>query len=228
MTGVDEDQSRVRAKVRLGHVNARLRRRRSISPTVRTSAEKDPSRTRERTSVRANYGRPGVVAYPLYIPLNISRCTFDRWWSSTRRWRIRTIVFWKRMRCVRSRGVKWTFFTFCRPPRRRGVPAEWKTIRLYRIFHSLERAVVRLCNSGYWGRLWASRTATSFVDDSFAASFHLNERYGFAWQLEATHDYTDFVLCQSFCAFWRIIYDWATYWSKLRYSALILSQLKGG
>ena len=50
----------VRAKVRLGHVNDRLRRRRSISPAVRTSAEKDPPRTRERTSARARI--TGVLA----------------------------------------------------------------------------------------------------------------------------------------------------------------------
>lgn len=76
------------------------------------------------------------------------------------------------MRHVRSRGVKWTFFAaYRRPPRRRGVPPEWKTIRLYRIFHSLKRTVVRLCGSGYRGRLRASRTATSFDDNNFDDNF---------------------------------------------------------
>lgn len=174
----------VRAKVRLGHVNARLHRRRSISPAVRTSAEKDPPRTRERTSARVRITgvlvSAGASNSAQYIPLNVSQCALDRRRSSTRRRRIRAIVFRKRTRrCsrrARSRGVKWTLFAFGRPPRRRDVPPEWNTIRLYRIFHSLERAVVRLCGSGYRGQLRASRTATRFDDDSFTTLLHLNER----------------------------------------------------
>lgn len=69
---------RHRAKVRLGHVNARLRRRRSISQ--RTSAEKDPPRIYARGHLHARELQASWRSWlehptpPCNTPLNVNRC----------------------------------------------------------------------------------------------------------------------------------------------------------
>lgn len=131
----------------------------TIYLSVRTSGERDLPDARERTSARARI--TGVLAG--------ASNPFER--TSDRRRADDEFVFLLKENAPRSisRGQVEPFSRFVVLLARRGVPPEWKAIRLYRIFHSLERAVVRsLCGSGYRGR--APRTATSFDDGSSADS----------------------------------------------------------